>query len=223
MEKYKLYFDQIEQIDVEITGICNLKCTICLSQAKKQQCNFHFLDLNQLIAVIKKMKNLNNIYIAGDYSEPTLHPDLFILLDFLKTQPQIKTNLFTNASCHDKKYWRELNKHFNFNSQVIFTICGSTQELHEKYRVGSKLNTIIQNALEFKKENVFNNDYMQYIQFEYNKHDNMKDILSILRKFSKYEIIKTNMLYERFNPGKINKDKICATYVESYLYQRKIN
>lgn len=51
-----------------------------------------------------------------------------------------------------------------------FTVCGSTQELHEKYRVGSDLQQILDNAAAFRK-NGRNNDWIQHIRFQYNAKD----------------------------------------------------
>ena len=31
------------------------------------------------------------------------------------------------------------------NDKIFFTVCGSTQELHEKYRVGSQLYDVFEN------------------------------------------------------------------------------
>ena len=52
----------------------------------------------------------------------------------------------------------------------VFTVCGSTQELHEKYRVGSNLQQILNHAAAFRK-NGLSNDWIQHIRFEYNAED----------------------------------------------------
>ena len=53
---------------------------------------------------------------------------------------------------------------FDLNDKIVFTICGSTQELHEKYRVGSNLNQIINHANSIQQSNKI--DYCQFIKFE---------------------------------------------------------
>jgi hypothetical protein len=73
---------------------------------------------------------------------------------------------------------------------VYFTICGSSQELHEKYRKGSNLQTIIDNAMAFK--NINKNDYIQHILFEYNKNDLYSmEMKKIIEKFNNVNYTET--------------------------------
>lgn len=80
----------------------------------------------------------------------------------------IRFELLTNASTHDDKWWNELNKHLTKDDTVVFTICGSTQELHERYRVGQDLQTMLGHAEAFKTGNPNRNDCIQHILFKYN-------------------------------------------------------
>lgn len=217
--------DEITGIDLELSNICNLKCPICLSQLEKTKDKFKPKNINVdfLIEQLESFKNLTLVSIAGDASEPTLYPDLIKLLDYLKNKPNIYTELYTNASVHDEAWWEELNKHFSAKSIVYFTICGSTQELHSKYRVGSDLDKIIKNALAFKKNNPFNNDHMQYIKFEYNKNDIYERIMKILTQFSTYGFIDTDPVYERFYlDSKLNNDGICSEKMFSFFYKKQL-
>lgn len=53
---------------------------------------------------------------------------------------------------------------------MYFTICGSTQELHEHYRKGTNLSSILHNA-EVLRMSGKHNDYAQCIRFNYNSND----------------------------------------------------
>ena len=53
---------------------------------------------------------------------------------------------------------------------MYFTICGSTQELHEHYRKGTNLSSILHNA-EVLRMSGKHNDYAQCIRFNYNSDD----------------------------------------------------
>ena len=46
------------------------------------------------------------------------------------------------------------------DDKVFFTICGSTQELHSRYRVGSDLQQVLNNAAAFKRDNKYTNDWI---------------------------------------------------------------
>lgn len=103
---------EILGLDVELANICNLKCPLCLSQLVP---NFMgkdekkvFLDIDYLIGEIEKMPVLGKLSIAGDASEPTLHPNLFKLLDYAKDRKGLFVELYTNASAHSEQYWKDL-------------------------------------------------------------------------------------------------------------------
>lgn len=54
------------------------------------------------------MPSLKKLSIAGDASEPTLHPELFRLLDYAKNRKDLFVELYTNASAHSEQYWKDL-------------------------------------------------------------------------------------------------------------------
>jgi hypothetical protein len=154
--------------------------------------------------------------LVGCMSEPTLYKKLFNLLDYIKNR-NIRIDLFTNGSTHDKTWWRELNQHLNSNSMVHFTICGSTQELHEKYRVGSNLQQVLENAMAFKTGNQNKNDSCQYIVFNYNEND-LTHARCIFKLFTNTEIINSLPYYERFNSILQNSCDITMPYGLSNKY-----
>lgn len=195
----KLELKDIEKIELELSNICNLKCPLCLLQNKTFSNVFkpHFRDINDLIKQLDLFENLKIINLAGDASEPTLYPNLFQLIDYLHKR-NIIIQLFTNATLYDEQYWYNLGHQvLNKNDICIFTICGTTQELHERYRVGSKLDVILRNSQAFINEN--GNDCMQYIKFEYNKYDADIALKTILPKYSNYYVMGTDPIFERFH------------------------
>lgn len=219
-----LKFDEILGVDVEMSCICNLKCPLCLSRLEQTKRKFvpHNVDVDGLIRLLDRMPGLEVVSIAGDASEPTLHPGLIRFLDYLKGRKKIFVELYTNSSLHDEAFWTELNRHFNENSMVQFTICGSTQELHSKYRVGSSLDAVVRNALAFRKNNPFKNDNMQYIKFEYNRTDDQKKINKIFRQFSDSGFINTDPIYERLT-AEFPESGICSDKVFRLMYARMLD
>jgi MoaA/NifB/PqqE/SkfB family radical SAM enzyme len=215
---------EIQGLDVELANRCNLRCPLCLSQLipnfMQKNDKKIFLDIDYLINEMELMPDLKVLSIAGDASEPTLHPDLFKLLDYSKSRENLYTELYTNASLHNEQFWKDLAGHFSKNSIVYFTICGTTQELHEKYRVGSNLDTVIKNAMIFKNASLYPNDHMQYIKFEYNKDDNMDKIMSILTKFSTYGFVETDPIWERLHLDTNDTNNgVCSTKLFAFRYK----
>ena len=176
--------NDIEEIELDLTGICNLSCPLCTRNYKHA---LHLIkknirSLNDIKIQLNQFKNLKRILLAGAVSEPTLYPDFFNFIRYLNNR-NIQFELFTNGNTHDIAWWKKLSKITRKKCKVIFTICGSTQELHEKYRKGSNLQQILNNARAFK--NTYKNDWIQFIRFEYNKNElNNKNMLMILNQFS---------------------------------------
>ena len=118
----------IEEIELELTGTCNLDCPICLrtNNPKKNK-----LSGDQWINIIKSFPNLKRVCIAGSYTEPTLHKDLFKIIKYIG-MTNLQCEFYTNSSLHSRDYWKELGNIFPNNIKIYFTICGTTEELHQK-------------------------------------------------------------------------------------------
>ena len=192
--------EDVKVFEIELTGTCNLDCVLCARnfdpmQDKKQ---YNQRPLVDIIKQLDEYPNIEECCIAGHITEPTLYRELLGLLDYLNKR-NIKKEFYTNSDLHGKKYWEELAQHFLPIDEVYFTVCGSTQELHEKYRVNSNLNTVIENALYFKNACPHPIDYIQHIMFEYNKEDFDSCIMQdIIASFSNTYLINSLQYNNRF-------------------------
>jgi len=161
--------DDIEEIEQDLTSLCDLECTLCTR-------NYSHFDLpkpqkrniDDVIKQLDTFTNLKRVYLAGQYSEPLLFPDIIKYLKYLKSR-NIYVELYSNASKLNIELWKNIGKILTDTDQVHFTICGSTQELHEKYRVNSKLENILKNVKALKA--IKNIDFCQFIRFGYNEMD----------------------------------------------------
>ena len=161
----------IEEIEMDLTGTCNLKCYICTRNFVHSQ---HMVKPNirtlaEIEDQVDTFKGLKRFFIAGTLSEPTLHPQFLEFIEYLNRKG-ILYEIYSNGNVHDNEWWKKLGEIVKPDCKVIFTVCGSTQELHEKYRVGSKLDDVLEHARAFR-QNGKKNDYVQHILFEYNKED----------------------------------------------------
>jgi wyosine [tRNA(Phe)-imidazoG37] synthetase (radical SAM superfamily) len=170
--------------------------------------------LNEIIDQINSFKHLENVVLASSNGEPTLYPHLFDLIEYLIS---IKLNIiiYSNGSIHDEKWWKTLSYKLKDNGHVVFTVCGTTQDLHEKYRVGSNLNKLIKNIQAFQSD--FKNDVVQYIRFKYNQHDDISIYTNMFSKFfeintAQYnEYLYNDEKYDMFNMV----DKVRKIYLQS--------
>jgi MoaA/NifB/PqqE/SkfB family radical SAM enzyme len=194
--------DQIEVVELELGSFCNLSCPLCQRSWSDAQ---HLIDkkkqrpVEEIIAQLEEFPSLRIITIAGIISEPTLHPGLFKLMEYIVSR-NVVFYLYTNGSTYnDPEYWKTMGALCNEKTLVYWTICGTTQELHEKYRVGSDLQQLLKNHEAFKSGMRYKNDVLQYIRFEYNYKDYEDNIDTIRAKFSRESSIETTAFKERFN------------------------
>ena len=83
--------------------------------------------------------------LVGSMSEPTLYKDFIQLVQYLKSR-KIKIEICTNGDTRNDDFWKQLGLSLSMIDEVYFTICGSTQELHERYRKNTCLKNILHNA-----------------------------------------------------------------------------
>jgi MoaA/NifB/PqqE/SkfB family radical SAM enzyme len=197
----KLNRNLIETIELDLGSHCNLNCPLCHRNWVDAQ---HLIDGNngrpveEIIDQLKKFPNARTIAIAGSISEPTLYKDLFKLVEYISSR-NVLFYIYTNGDTHrDPEYWKTLGSLCNEKTLVYFTICGTTQELHEKYRVGSNLERILNNHRSFKIGSKYKNDVLQYLKFEYNYKDYEENIENIRKLFSRESSIESMAYRERF-------------------------
>ena len=192
---------QIHEIELELTGTCNLQCPLCARSNPDAQ---HLLvknhrPLEEIIRQIESYPNLKRICLAGIISEPTLYKDFKSLIKYLGIR-DLEIELYTNAGTHDKFWWSELGEIFPPNIKIYFTICGSTQELHSKYRKGSKLQDVLDHSKSFKDTYRYKNDYIQHIKFQYNAEDFKTEAMQrIIGSFNNKFLIESLPYNERFH------------------------
>ena len=162
---------EIQEIEMDLTGVCNLSCPLC---TRNYQHANHLVEKNvrsidNIIKQLDQYTGLKRFFVAGVVSEPTMYKDFIPFIEYLNSR-DIYYEIFTNGNTRDVGWWEKLGSIVPKKCMCAFTICGSTQELHEKYRVGSSLQEILNHAAAFRK-NGLSNDWVQHIRFEYNAED----------------------------------------------------
>ena len=89
---------RFQKIYVEITNICNLKCSFC-PETKRAKQFMKVLDFEKIINKIEPYTNLIYLHIKG---EPLLHPELEPILVICE-KANIKVNITTNATLLSEK------------------------------------------------------------------------------------------------------------------------
>lgn len=170
----------IEEIEVELTSLCNAQCQLCYRNHKTYNNVKVVRPIQEVIDQLSTYENFKRIKLVGVESEPTVHPDFLVLIKWLK-ENNIHIEICTNGDTRTEEFWQELGELLHEDDEVYFTICGSTQELHETYRKGTSLEGILKNARAMRRAGK-PTDYAQCIRFLYNdkdfNSDQFKDMVS---------------------------------------------
>ncbi|QOI69384.1 putative radical SAM protein [Campylobacter phage F379] len=187
MNKYNIV-DETKTIELGLLNKCILRCPMCLRQEANDidiAIPKGYTNFEKLIETLNNFKNINRIDMVGSVGEPTLYPHIFELLEYNNSR-NIKSILSTNGST--KIDWAKLGKTMKKGDIIRFATDGSTQELHSKYRVGSKLADVLEHHKIFK-ENSEATTINQFIIFKYNEND-IDEIIK-LSKHNKFDYLET--------------------------------
>lgn len=217
---HQLKKEDVLEIELDLTGTCNLDCPLCTRNYinAKHLLKYNERSVEEIIKQLDEYPNIKNCCMAGIISEPTLYKRFFELIKYLVGR-EIELEIYSNASVHTTDWWAQLAKLVSPRDKVFFTVCGSTQELHEKYRVGSSLKKVLENHKAFKEACPYPVDYVQHIRFDYNREDfespAMKEIMS---RFSNDASIDSLPYNERFGfiPDEANRIKMTADLARHY-------
>ena len=191
-ENNKLIKSEVIDIEIDLTGFCNAKCPLCSWNYIE---NEHLVrpnerSIDEIKESLAPFTNLKFIRLVGTVSEPTLYYDFHNLCRWFASE-NIIMEICTNGDTHDEEWWRELGTILTEKDLVFFSVCGSTQELHETYRVGTNLENILRNAAALREAGK-KNDYIQHILFKYNEEDLNSDAMKeIMSQFSHINLTKT--------------------------------
>jgi len=166
-----LKMPKVTDVELELTTLCNAHCQLCYRNYqtfKEHYPHTQIRPLQEVIDQLDSFPDLEWVRLVGTISEPTLYKEFFNLVKYIKSR-NIKIEICTNGDTNDSLWWKSLAQYMNDQDRVYFSICGSTQDLHEIYRRNTKLKNILENARAFRSDN--KNDYAQCIRFHYNSDD----------------------------------------------------
>lgn len=212
-----LSLPKVVDLELELTTLCNAQCQLCYrnyTTFKDHYPENKIRSLEEIVAQLHTFPDLEWIRLVGTISEPTLYKQFFPLIKYIKGRG-INIEICTNGDTNKPSWWEQLATLLDSNDKVYFSICGSTQEIHETYRKNTRLENILANARAFRSNN--KNDYAQCIRFNYNSDDfdsdSFKQMVSefsnvywtetFLRKDDSNYIDKTNLEKLMPNPHKI--------------------
>jgi len=180
---------QVLGIEIDTNSHCNAGCPLCFRNYKTFNISGKERSIECILADIDGYENLEQVYLVGSYSEPTLHTDFLELVYEIKKR-DMAIEICTNGDTHNPEWWRKLGIILNDEDEVYFSVCGSTEELHQTYRINCSLQKLRDNASAMREN--CTSDFVQHILFDYNREDlESGGMQEIFNEFSHVHMTKT--------------------------------
>jgi MoaA/NifB/PqqE/SkfB family radical SAM enzyme len=167
-------FSELKQIHLEITNNCQASCPMCnrninggLENPLIKIRNWTFNEFTTIMS-LEVLNQIDSYYFCGNFGDPILNNDLIKMCAWSKvTAPRVRVTIHTNGGARNTDWWRTLAQALPSDHRVVFALDG-LEDTHHLYRVGTKYETVIENARAFidaggKAEWVF-------IKFKHNEH-----------------------------------------------------
>lgn len=188
-------------LNFEPTTSCNLRCPECPSGLRSFTRPTGMLDQEKFKHTIDEI-SATLIYLTFYFQgEPYLNP---AFLDMVKYASQKKIYTYTSTNAH---YLDDANSKRTVESgldKLIISIDGTTQEVYEQYRVGGKLDKVIEgtkNIIKWKRELKTKTPYVvfQFLVVRPNEHQ-VEGAKKLARELCVDEIkFKTAQIYDHEN------------------------
>ena len=184
-------------LSVEPSNRCNLSCPECPTGTQSLSRGKGELSLKDLKKILEsKSKDLLylNFYFQG---EPFLNRKLTDMVR-MASDEGIYTSVSTNAQQIDRIEAKKIVE--SGLNRIIISIDGTTQDVYEKYRVGGRLDSVIQAAknIILEKKNsrsLFPKVVFQFLVFKHNEHQ-IADIKQLAKQIGVDKVeIKTAQIY----------------------------
>ena len=188
-------------VSIEPTTACNLRCPECPSGLRAFTRPTGNLKENFFQDTIAELHNKLMYLIFYFQGEPYINPKF---LDMVKHASDKGIYTITSTNGH---FLNKENAHKTIESdldRMIISVDGTTQETYENYRIGGKLETVLQgarNIVEAKKEMKSATPHIifQYLVVRPNEHQ-IEEIYEIAKEIGIDEVkLKTAQVYDYEN------------------------
>lgn len=167
-------FNELKQVHLEITNNCQASCPMCARNINGGSVNPLLkltdwtLDEFKIIMNAELLTQIHGFYFCGNYGDPIINSDLLEMCRYATSiAPECSNVIHTNGGARNTKWWKELASVMPKNHRVVFALDG-LRDTHSLYRVGTKFETVIENARAFIDGG--GNAEWVFIRFKHNQH-----------------------------------------------------
>ncbi len=187
MEKKKF-----RKIYIEITNICNLKCSFCPDTKRKKE----YMSINNFKCIIKKIKKYTDLITLHIKGEPLLHPNLRDIFEICENE-NIKVNITTNGTLLKENI--EILTLYNSVRQINISLHSiNINENNEKYNTKIYMKNILESVKKIKEKSNIIISYRFWNLEDINSSDKNTNILKILEEEYNQENLIEKMKKQKF-------------------------
>ena len=164
-------YKHIKDVHIELSTFCNAACPLCPRNFRGFPYNDGYPELNltlqhaQTIFKPEFLKQLNRIWINGNYGDVVMNPETVDIVKYFRSVSQNLTiEISTNGSARSSNFWQELAE---LGVHISFCLDG-LEDTHHLYRQNTSWVTIIKNAKTFIAAG--GKATWKFIKFDHNIH-----------------------------------------------------
>lgn len=210
-------------IMIEVTNVCNLKCTTCYSHQDWREKRFMSLDIFKKIVNDIPSPETKTISLYN-YGEPLMHPDIWEMVRYAKTSKIKNVKIATNGTYLTARKSLELIRWWL--DYLSISVDGTTQEVYEKFRIWGNIKEVLTHTkqiVELKKKLWAGPKIeLQFIIMSHNQHqipsvealarnlgvDYLRYKTVLIKDQKWWSLLPKDVQYTRYNP-KIEKKNTC--------------
>lgn len=129
---------KLREVIIEPTNLCNLRCPFCINPySARKKGMMKIDDFKRLMTLLPGTIRRVTLHFAG---EPFLNPDLPEMIQVLKERG-VTVGLSTNGTLSFEVYKKAVDASLDL---MLIALDGPIKEMHEKYRVGSDFDKILE-------------------------------------------------------------------------------
>lgn len=183
---------KFRKIYIEITNICNLKCSFCPDTKRKKE----YMSINNFKCIIKKIKKYTDLITLHIKGEPLLHPNLKEILKICENE-NIKVNITTNGTLLKENI--EILTLYNSVRQINISLHSiNINENNEKYNTKIYMKNILESVKKIKEKSNIIISYRFWNLEDINSSDKNTNILKILEEEYNQENLIEKMKKQKF-------------------------
>lgn len=167
-----LSLSNIRSIHLELTTSCNARCPCCPRNVAGYDRNDGYPECDMTLAQIQNilsiefLKQIDRIYISGNFGDFLMNPQSVEILQYLRDHinPSGCISVGTNGGARDKTFWQKVAQLVN---DITFCIDG-LDDTHNIYRKNTVYRTVINNARTVIESG--GHASWKFIVFDHNRH-----------------------------------------------------